>query len=123
MIMFNMYNRIEELCKEKNITVTEMCRELKITRSSLSELSSGRAKSISADKVSKIADMFEVSASYITGETEQKKPLVNDDEELTEYLDELKNRSEMRMLFKLSKGATKAEVEQAVKIIEALRKQ
>ena len=42
--------------------------------------------------------------------------------ELEEYLEELKNRPEMRMLFKLAKGATKEDVEQAVKIIEALQK-
>ena len=38
------------------------------------------------------------------------------------YLEELKNRSEMRMLFSLAKGATKEDVMQAVKIIEALKK-
>ena len=48
---------------------------------------------------------------------------VNDDPELTEYLEELKNRNEMRMLFKLAKNATKADVMRAVAIIEALRKE
>ena len=39
-----------------------------------------------------------------------------------EYLEELKNRSELRMLFSLTKGATKEDVEKAVRIIEALKK-
>ena len=43
-----------------------------------------------------------------------------DDIELQEYLEELKNRSEMRMLFKLAKNATKEDVEKAVRIVEAL---
>ena len=43
------------------------------------------------------------------------------DDELNEYLEELKNREDMRMLFSLAKGATKEDVMQAVKIIEALR--
>ena len=64
--MSEMYDRIEELCKNNYMDVTALCRELSIPRSSLSELKSGRAKSISADKVSKIADYFHVSASYIT---------------------------------------------------------
>ena len=64
--MSNIYERIDELCKQHNTNVTAMCRELKIQRSSLSELKAGRAKSISADKVAKIADFFNVSASYIT---------------------------------------------------------
>lgn len=69
----------------------------------------------------KIANYFGVSIDYLLGNTEQKeKPLVNEDEELTEYLDELKNRPEMKMLFSLAKGATKEDVEKAVKIIETL---
>lgn len=74
--------------------------------------------------VKAIADYFNVSVDYLLGNTDQKeKPLVNGDEELNEYLEELKNRSEMRMLFSLAKGATKEDVEAAVKIIEALRSQ
>ena len=36
---------------------------------------------------------------YLLGNEQKEKPLVNNDEELTEYLEELKNRKEMRMLF------------------------
>lgn len=43
-------------------------------------------------------------------------------DELAEYLEHLRTRPEMRMLFKVAKDATKEDVEQAVKIIEALRK-
>ncbi len=70
-----------------------------------------------------IAEYLGVSVEYLRGETDQKKkPLINEDEELTEYLEELKNRSEMRMLFSVTSKCTKEEVEQAVRIIEALRK-
>lgn len=70
-----------------------------------------------------IAEFLGVSVEYLRGETDQKKkPLVNEDEELTEYLEELKNRDEMRMLFSVTKDCTKEEVQQAVRIIEALRK-
>ena len=41
--------------------------------------------------------------------------------ELTEYLEVLRSRPECRMLFSLAKDATKADVEKAVAIIEALR--
>lgn len=46
-----------------------------------------------------------------------------DDPELDEILEQLKNRSEMRMLFKLATNATKEDVLQAVRIIEAIRKE
>lgn len=82
--MFDMYKIIEELCIEKSITITEMCRELKINRSSLSELKQGRAKSLSADKVIKIAEFFSVSPAYITGDSDRKtiesKGTVTDDD-------------------------------------------
>lgn len=48
--------------------------------------------------------------------------LVNNDAELTNYLEELRTRPEMRMLFSVAKDATKEDVEKAVAIIEALRK-
>ena len=71
------------------------------------------------------------AASFLRASREQrtkppadnkKTPLVNEDEELSEYLEMLKNRPEIRMLFQVSKDATKEDVENAVKIIEALRK-
>lgn len=121
--MSNMYNKIEQLCKNNKTNITAMCRELDISRSSLSELKRGRTKNLSYEYISKIASFFDVSPEYIAGKTDVKKPLVNDDEELTDYLEELKNRSEMRMLFSLAKNATKEDVEKAVKIIEALKDQ
>ena len=43
--------------------------------------------------------------------------------ELQSYLDELRTRPEMKMLFKTFKGATKEEVEQVVKMVEQFKKQ
>lgn len=65
----------------------------------------------------KLANLLGVDRSEL--EEPKEKPLVNDDEELTEYLEQLKTRPEMRMLFSLTKGATKEDVERAVRIVEA----
>lgn len=51
--MSTMYERIDALCKKRETNVTAMCRELEISRSSLSELSSGRSKTLSAEKTAK----------------------------------------------------------------------
>ena len=45
------------------------------------------------------------------------------DGELKEYLDELRNRSEMRMLFSVTKNADKKKIEAIVKFIEELEGQ
>ena len=44
-----------------------------------------------------------------------------DDDGLAQYLEELKNRSELRILFSVSKNATREDVMRAVAIIEALK--
>ena len=42
------------------------------------------------------------------------------DDDLSEYLEELRTRPEMKMLFNITKKATRADVEKAVKVIEAM---
>ena len=54
-----------------------------------------------------IADYFNVDMNTLT----DSKTSAELNSELQEYLEELKNRSEMRMLFSLAKGATKEDVE------------
>lgn len=72
-------------------------------------------------KVEAMAQYFGCEKSDLI-EDKSNKPLVNGDEELTEYLEILKTRPEMRMLFQISKDATKEDVEAAVRVIEAIRK-
>ncbi len=62
-----LYSRIEELCRNKGITVTEMCRVCKIPRASLSDFKMGRKKSLSVDTLSKISDFFGISVDYLYG--------------------------------------------------------
>lgn len=124
--MSDMYKRIEELCKSRGVNITQMCKNAGVARAPLTELKMGRTAILSAKNADKIAKYFNVSVGYLLGtdsDPEQKEtPLVNGDEELTEYLEMLKTRPEIRMLFQLSKDATKEDVEKAVAIIEAIRK-
>lgn len=115
--MQTQYDRIQELCRQHDTNITAMCRELDITRSALSELHAGRTRSLSSDTILKIADYFATSPAYIingsTGVTYATKSDVND------YLEALRTRPEVKMLFSIAKDASKEEVEKAVKIIEA----
>lgn len=111
------FERYSELCFSVNSTPNSVAKELGISSGSVTAWKNGtepRPKTLS-----KIADYFHVSTDYLLGKEE--KPLINDDEELTEYVQMLKTRPECRMLFQLSKNATKDDVEAAVRIIEALR--
>lgn len=120
--MGTLYENIMELCSERGIRGARLCSDIGISKGLLTDLKMGRRTGVSAVTAQKIASYFGVSVGYLLGEEVEKTPLVNEDEELTEYLQVLKTRPECRMLFQLSKDATKEDVEAAVRIIEALRK-
>lgn len=102
-----------------NKTQADIVSDLKITASTVSDWANGK-KYPRVDKMQMLADYFGILKSDLTEEHATSK--LTDDIELQEYLEELKNRSEMRMLFSLAKSATKEDVEKAVRIIEALQK-
>lgn len=120
--MSNMYERIVDLCNRAGIKPGKLCAETGLSRGMLTDLKMGRTKELSAKNSRIIADYFGVSVDYLLTGEQKEKPLINGDEELTEYLEMLRSRPECRMLFSLTKDATKADVEKAVAIIEALRK-
>ena len=65
--MPEMYERIEQLCKERKTNITRMCKECGIPRASLSDYKSGRIQSLSAKVLAKIADYFGVSVDFLYG--------------------------------------------------------
>lgn len=74
--MCNLYNRIDSLCKKDGITVSVLCRNISLSRSSLTELKSGRSKGISARNAQKIADYFGVTVDYLMTGEEKSSPTV-----------------------------------------------
>ncbi len=119
-IITEFYKRLRALCEERGMTVNEMVKILDLSSGSPTAWKKGAVPRNAT--LSKISDYFGVSVGYLLGKDNQKeKPLVNDDHELTDYLEMLKTRPECRMLFQLTKNATKEDVEAAVRIIEALR--
>ena len=111
------WNNLVNLCNQHQTTPTSVVKSLGIAAGSVTKWKSGVLPR--STTLAKIAGHFGVTVDYLLGKEE--KPATESDE-LNEYLEELKNRSEMRMLFSLAKGATKEDVERAVAIIEALRK-
>ena len=116
--------RIKLARETKNLSQTDLANACKICKQTLYKYENNIITNIPSDKREVIANYLSISPAYLMGwETDNKDTnnKLTDDEELQEYLEELKNRSEMRMLFSLAKGATKEDVEKAVKIIEALK--
>lgn len=113
-----MNNRIRELRKLQGITMKQLGEVVDLAESTISQYETGKREPDN-ETLLKLSEYFGVTVGYLLGA--EDKPLINDDQELTDYLEILKTRPECRMLFQLTKNATKEDVEAAVRIIEALR--
>ena len=71
--MYNLYENIYALCREHCITPGGLCGELGFRRSVLSDLKSGRKKSLDTKTLVKIADYFGVSVDYLLNGAEAEK--------------------------------------------------
>ena len=122
-----MYEIFEQLLQRFCVTTYQVSKATGISQSTLSNWKI-RRNMISPEKGKIIAEYFGVSLGYLMGTEEEEpnavdkdnNPIVIDDDAL-ELLEELKTRPEMRMLFSVSKKATKEDILKAVKIIEALK--
>ena len=71
--MCTFYERTTELCKNMGVTGSRMCLDLGLSKSTLSDLKSGRKKSVTAETAQKIASYLGVSVAYLLGEEDIKK--------------------------------------------------
>lgn len=108
---------IKTLRKAKGLTQKELGSLVGCSESTICMYESGR-RSPDYETLMRIANVFNCSIDKLLN---NEKPLVNDDEELTEVLEKMRDRPEMRMLFSITKDATADDVMRAVKIIEALK--
>lgn len=113
-------DRLAELMQKNGITNYRLSKTIGCSATTVKNWLEG--KEVTPVYLQKLSDVFNVSTDYLLTGEQKEKPLINDDEELTEFLEQLRNRPECRMLFSLTKDATKSDVEKAVAIIEALRK-
>ena len=108
--------RIKRLRENKEVSQSELAEKIGTTKQNIYKYENGIVTNIPSDNIEAIAKVLHTTPAFLMGWE------ANSDDELQEYLEELKNRSELRMLFKLAKNATKEDVEQAVRIIEAIAK-
>ena len=113
--------RIEALLRERGISGSRMSADLGLSRSFMTELRKGRAKGVSAEYAARIAEYLGVSTDYLLGNTDRPEPQTEGDAELAEYLEELRSRPEKRMLFSVTKYATKSQIEAIVRMIEEMQ--
>lgn len=83
--MNDIYMRIENLCRNREVDITTMCKEAGVSRAIMSEFKMGRTKKLSTDTLEKLSNYFSVPIDYLlTGEEmEQKNKPSAQGEELT----------------------------------------
>ena len=117
----NIAERIDALLKERGITGANMSTDVGMSRRFKTALRKGRAKGVTADTAARIAKYLGVSTDYLLGEDTNSR--FNDpvERELAGYLEELRARPDKRMLFSVTKNATKEQIEAIVHMIEELQ--
>lgn len=113
------WENFSNLCNENKISPNGLAKQLSISSGAITSWKNGRVPHHST--LLKIANYFNVSVDYLLGKTKHTSENSPSDD-LNEYLELLRNRDEMKMLFNLTKDATKEEVEKAVDIITAFLK-
>ena len=117
--------RILGLLNKQGLSQRELADYLGVHQQVTTDWKNGKSKSYTK-YISQIADYLGVSADYLLGtETikvvdEERNTIVLDDDTL-EIIRDLRERPEMKMVFSTMKKATKEDIIQAVKIIEALK--
>ncbi|AEM79783.1 helix-turn-helix domain-containing protein [Thermoanaerobacter wiegelii] len=121
-------DRLKELRKEKNLTQEDLAKILGISRSTIAGYETER-KEPDYETLKKIADFFNVSIDYLLGRTDIRSPVdeiteaVSDDPELLEFWNELKDREDLKLLFKQTKKLSPKEIKQIIRIIKAIEEE
>ena len=118
--MSDISRRLYNSIKAKGYSYGELAKLTGIPKSAVQRYATGQTPKIPLNRLQALADALDVSSQFLMG-WEEEKPLVNDDEELTEILERARDDPHIRMLFSVMKGATPEDIEKTIKIIQALR--
>lgn len=66
--MLDLYKLILDLCEKKGVSGGKMCSDIGLSRSFMTELKKGRAKTITYSTAQKLANYFNVSVNYFNNE-------------------------------------------------------
>lgn len=110
-------DNLNRLLTEHGESQVDIARLLNVSKSTVSAYCKG-TQMPRMDKIEILSQHFNVLKSELL-EDKTAAPEETEEQQLLEYY---RNREDMRMLFKLAKGATAEDIKTAAAIIEALRK-
>lgn len=109
--------RLKALIEKQNIKNKALAEKSGIPLRTINNILSGVTENPTLDTMRALAKALECTLD----DFDDVEQAASEMDEFTEYMNELRLRPEMRMLFSVSKSASKEDVEKAVKIIEALK--
>lgn len=118
--------RLRELREEKELFQKDIAEMLNITTSAYGYYEQGK-RDPDTQTLEKLADFYKVSIDYIMGRTDNRTSTadeisdsVSDDPELLEFWNELKEREDLKLLFKQTRNLSPKDVKQVIRIIKAI---
>lgn len=119
--MCTLYERIQYLCKQKGVSASKMCIELGLSKSTMSDMKSGRKSGVSVSTAQKIASYFGISVDDLYGNETKKDPTAKSGEAAKISSDELVLTEGEKALIKLLRRVPAAEQPIVIeKILSAL---
>ena len=123
---FTFADRLNTLLLQSNLTKSELAKLCGINKSNITRYLSGQYEA-KQDVIYTMASKLNVNPAWLMGydvpiDGNGELPPSEDDDDLSSYLEELRTRPEMKMLFKTSKGMTKEQISAVVQMIENLKK-
>ena len=121
-LISNFAERISTYRKNKGLTLAALSAQISVPPQTISryELSQRVPK---IDTVNSIAEKLGCNPLWLQGyDVSMSLENFSEDSELNEYLEQLKNREELRMLFSVTRDASKHDIENAIAVITALRR-
>lgn len=117
--------RIQLLREMIGMTQKELADKIQISYSVMNRIESGE-RPARDEEIKRIAKALDVSTDYLLGLTDVKNPTdkisdaLEEDQELLEFWNELKEREELQLLFKQTRTLDKKTIQQVIRIIKAI---
>ncbi|MBV4440240.1 helix-turn-helix domain-containing protein [Clostridium tyrobutyricum] len=116
---------LKQLREENGLSREDLANALSITYSALSKYETN-VRFPDKETLKNIATYFKVSLDYLLGRTnirtsaDKISESVNNDPELSEFWDTLKDREDLKLLFKQTKEMSPGDIKKIIRIIKAI---
>lgn len=117
--------RIRELRNEKDVSQTTLGKYLGVGKTTVSNYETGYSTPDN-ETLAKLSSFFNVTTDYLLGISDSRNPkddisiALESDKELASFWNILKEREDLKLLFKQTKNLDKKSIEQVIRIIKAI---